>query len=56
MTQKDLNHSNTFDKNFPFESIKVTEEFSELLEKLAFVLLFHQKIDCFVLKRHVDML
>jgi hypothetical protein len=47
-----INVITTFLLNF----IKITEEFSEFLEKLTLVFLFHQKIDCFVLKRKVDVI
>ena len=47
-----INVITTFLLNF----IKITEEFSDFLEKLTLVLLFHQKIDCFVLKRKVDVI
>jgi hypothetical protein len=59
---KNLNDSKRFDitqihliTTFLLNSIKVSEEFSEFFEKLASVFLFRQKIDCFVLKRKVDM-
>ncbi len=59
---KKLNDSKRFDitqihliTTVLLNSIKVTEEFLEFLEKFALVFLFHQKIDCFVLKRNVDM-
>jgi hypothetical protein len=35
---------------FLFNSIKVTEDFTVFLEKLALVFLFHQNIDCFILQ------
>ena len=59
---KNLNDSKRFDitqihliTTFLLNSIKVTEEFSVFLEKLALVFLFHQYIDCLILKRKVDM-